>query len=371
MSTLASNAGGTILIPPDSRKVPDLDETISLLISLGCITLMSTLFGRKTAGTKVTNINYARGLVVALYIVSWMFSFMATQLVQTNDFNMVSCVISIYTCIALYAGSKIIIYLFLMEKVYVVTAVGLTRSNFWMYKVNLALMCPYFIIVALMIIYRVHYLSPEGQCHIGLLRAAALPLIFYDMFLSIWLTALFIRPLVSSKSMLQGPSKGRLRDVARRTLVGALAALLLSSANIFTLVYFEGNERGLVCLSCCTADVTLNAITIHWVTSRGASQSEEIGGQEKQQGHGQGGSGGYRGGVGIGHGQGGGGGYVSHHQMTISEKQVGPVESHITVEAYVDEFHSSSYLNNKSSNFNSNNNSSSSSGGGTTGRIII
>ncbi|KAF9101771.1 hypothetical protein BGX29_005274 [Mortierella sp. GBA35] len=57
---------------------------------------------------------------------------MATQLVQTNDYNYVSCVISIYTCIALYAGSKIIIHLFLMEKVYVVTTVGLTRSKFMM-----------------------------------------------------------------------------------------------------------------------------------------------------------------------------------------------------------------------------------------------
>ncbi|KAF9308067.1 hypothetical protein BGZ91_007982, partial [Linnemannia elongata] len=188
MSTLLPNGG--VVVPADSKMVPDIDETISLLVSLGCITLMSTLFGRKTAGTRMTNINYARGLVIALYLISWLFSFMATQLVQTNDYNMVSCVISIYTCIALYAGSKIIIYLFLMEKVYVVTAVGLTRSNFWLYKVNMILMCP-------------------------------------------------------SKSMLQGPSKGRLRDVARRTLVGALMALLLSSANIFTLVYFEGNERGL------------------------------------------------------------------------------------------------------------------------------
>lgn len=106
-------------------------ETISLLVSLGCITLMSALFGRKTAGTKMSNINYARGLVIALYLVSWVFSFMATQLVQTNDYNIVSCTISIYTCIALYAGSKFIIYLFLMEKVYVVTAVGLPRSEFY------------------------------------------------------------------------------------------------------------------------------------------------------------------------------------------------------------------------------------------------
>ncbi|KAF9148222.1 hypothetical protein BG015_010058 [Linnemannia schmuckeri] len=323
MSTIVPNAG--IVVSADSRKVPDVDETISLLVSLGCITLMSTLFGRKTAGTKLTNINYARGLVIALYLVSWLFSFMATQLVQTNDYNIVSCVISIYTCIALYAGSKIIIYLFLMEKVYVVTAIGLTRSNFWMYKINLILMCPYFAIVALMVIFRVHHLNEKGECHIGLLRPAALPLILYDMFLSVWLTGLFIRPLVSSKSMLQGPSKGRLRDVARRTLVGALVALLLSSANIFTLVYFEGNERGLVCLSCCTADVTLNAITIHWVTSRGASQMDETE-YEKQ------GDGAYRG---PSHGHGGGGGYVSHRLMSFSEKQVGPVESHITVEAYL------------------------------------
>ena len=227
-----------------------------------------------------------------------------------------------------------------------------------MYKVNLILMCPYFVIVALMVIFRVHNISENGQCHIGLLRPAALPLILYDMFLSVWLTALFIQPLISSKSMLQGPSKGRLRDVARRTLIGALMALILSSANVFTLVYFEGNERGLVCLSCCTADVTLNAITIHWVTSRGASQIDETG-HEKQ------GGGGF-----VHRGGHGGAGYVSQHLMSFPEKQVGPGESHITVEAYVDEFHSSSFLNNNTANSNSN---SSGSGGsnGTPNRVVI
>ncbi|KAF9945381.1 hypothetical protein BGZ65_010820, partial [Modicella reniformis] len=91
---------------------------------------MSTLFGRKTAGTTLGSINYARGLVISLYLVSWAFSFMATMLAQTNNFNVVSCTMSIYSCIVLYAISKVIIYLFLMEKVYVVTAVGSTRSEF-------------------------------------------------------------------------------------------------------------------------------------------------------------------------------------------------------------------------------------------------
>ena len=103
---------------------------MSLFISLASISLMSVLFGRKTAGTKLATVNYARGLVISLYLVSWAFSLIAAMLVQTNNFNEISCTMSVYSCIILYAFSKIIIYLFLMEKVYVVTAVGTTRSNF-------------------------------------------------------------------------------------------------------------------------------------------------------------------------------------------------------------------------------------------------
>ncbi|KAF9357592.1 hypothetical protein BGX26_003436 [Mortierella sp. AD094] len=326
---------------------PDIEEVCSLLISLACITLMSVLFGRKTAGTKLNTINYARGLVVSLYLVSWAFSFIACQLAQTNNFNTISCTMSIYTCIILYAFSKIIIYLFLMEKVYVVTAVGSTRKEFTLYKVNMFLMSPYFVIVALMVVFRVAELDNEGECHIGLLKPAALPLILYDMFLSSWLTLLFIRPLMSSRSLLQGPSKGKLRDVARRTLVGAITALVLSSANVFTLVYFQGNERGLICLSSCTADVTLNAITIHWVTSR-ASKSNSAG--QMGGGGGDGGGGGYGGGPGrdLRPGQGvveGSGGFVTpnnDHAFSSPEKHMGALETHITVEAYVEEYHSGS-----------------------------
>ncbi|KAG0205238.1 hypothetical protein BGX28_003099 [Mortierella sp. GBA30] len=314
---------------------PDIEESISLFISLACVSLMACLFGRKTAGTKLSTINYARGLVVALYLVSWIFSIIAAMLVQTNNSNLLSCQLSILSCIALYALSKIIIYLFLMEKVYVVTAVGVTRSNSFLYKVNLVLMTPYVAVIVLMVWFRVANIEEEGKCFIGLLRPGALPLILYDIVMSAWLTFLFLRPLMSSSSFLQGPSKGKLRDVARRTLMGSLISMMLSSANIFTLVYFNGHERGLICLACCTVDVTLNAITIHWVTSRGGSGVGRSGGG----GGGRGGAKnrsdrvsnpdrGYRG---------------DHYAMhgIGSEKQVGPIESHIsvTVEAYVEEYH--------------------------------
>ncbi|KAF8940579.1 hypothetical protein EDD21DRAFT_381164 [Dissophora ornata] len=309
---------------------PDVEESISLFISLTCISLMALLFGRKTAGTKFAAINYARGLVVCLFLVSWAFSLIAAMLVQTNNYNMLSCELSILSCIALYALSKIIIYLFLMEKVYVVTAIGVTRSNFFLYKVNLALMLPYIAVITLMVVFRNSKIEDGGMCYIGLLRPGALPLILYDIFMSCWLTFLFLRPLMSSTSLLQGPSKGKLREVARRTLLGSLIALMLSSANIFTLVYFNGRERGLICLASCTVDVTLNAITVHWVTSRGGG----LGKTNKTEMTAPG-----RGGRGT-HSQSYGNNYG-----VASDKQVGPLESHmsVTVESYVEEYHQLHY----------------------------
>ncbi|KAF9987798.1 hypothetical protein BGZ75_010424 [Mortierella antarctica] len=250
---------------------PDAATVISLMVSLLSISLMSVLFGRKTSGTSMANINYARGLVISLYIVSWGFTTIAAVLTSTNPGNITSCTISIFVCLSLYAMSKIVIYLFLIEKVYVVSSVTTTRKDTTLYRVNILLLTPYTIILALMVLNRVAVLNEDDDCYIGLKPTASITLILYDIFISSWLTILFIRPLMSSTSVLQGPSKGKLRQVARRTLIGSVIALILSSANVFTLVYFKGYEDSVLCLLSCTLDVTLNACTVHWVTSRAKS----------------------------------------------------------------------------------------------------
>ncbi|KAG0196416.1 hypothetical protein BGX28_010179 [Mortierella sp. GBA30] len=224
----------------------------------------------------MANINYARGLVISLYVVSWAFTAIAAILTSTNTGNIVSCTISIFVCLSLYAASKIIIYLFLIEKVYVVSSVSSTRKDTMLYRVNILLLTPYTIILCLMVLSRVAVIDEADECFIGLKPMASVTLIIYDIFISLWLTFLFIRPLMSTTSILQGPSKGKLRQVARRTLIGSVIALILSSGNVFTLVYYVGYEDSVMCLLSCTLDVTLNACTIHWVTSRGRTpQSTE------------------------------------------------------------------------------------------------
>ncbi|KAF9918319.1 hypothetical protein BX616_009425 [Lobosporangium transversale] len=287
---------------------------------------MSVLFGRKTSSTSMANINYARGLVISLYIVSWGFTTIAAILTSTNRGNIISCTISIFVCLSLYAMSKIIIYLFLIEKVYVVSSVATTRRDTMLYRVNILLLTPYSIILALMILNRVAVLNEEEYCYIGLKPIASITLILYDIFISSWLTLLFVRPLISTTSVLQGPSKGKLRQVARRTLLGSVIALVLSSANVFTLVYFQGYEDSVFCLLSCTLDVTLNACTIHWVTSRAKSQSRS----DKPGGGGGGGTCGAHGNGGANHMQ---SHYMSNHNGAFSDKHAIPMptDSHITV----------------------------------------
>ncbi|KAG0309654.1 hypothetical protein BGZ99_000804, partial [Dissophora globulifera] len=190
----------------------------------------------------------------------------------TNNYNIISCQLSSLTCIFLYAASKIAIYLFLIERVNIVTGLGIYRWRSRMFKFNMILLLPYSGIAILAVIYRDVEIEADGRCTMALLKPSSVPLLVYDTFISLWLTALFVRALFSSTSMLHGPTRSKLREVARRALIGSILSLISSNANISMFLVFE-HERGLFCLALCTVDVTLNAITIHWATSRGDSSS--------------------------------------------------------------------------------------------------
>jgi hypothetical protein len=85
------------------------------------------------------------------------------------------------------------------------------------------------------------------------------------------MTIFFVRPLIKlgkHNDGVESKKQSRLHEVAFRTLVASVVCLVASFANIFSLQMLQGRERGLVCLTCCTVDVTINVITIHWVTTQ-------------------------------------------------------------------------------------------------------
>jgi len=87
-------------------------------------------------------------------------------------------------------------------------------------------------------------------------------MISYDLFLNVFLTAMFIWPLRRSNVM-----SHKIRSIATRTLYGACVSLTTSAANIVVLLARKGEEYGWVCLASCVTDVAINAMAINWVTS--------------------------------------------------------------------------------------------------------
>lgn len=64
---------------------------------------------------------------------------------------MTSCTLGMLSCDIFYAGSKVVVYAWLIERIYLVTAVKTSRFKTWSYRIHLCMLCPYIIIFALMV----------------------------------------------------------------------------------------------------------------------------------------------------------------------------------------------------------------------------
>ncbi|KAI9497893.1 hypothetical protein BDB00DRAFT_755909 [Zychaea mexicana] len=253
---------------------PDPLEIGSEIISLACITVLACALGVKTDGEKLKSLNYGRALVIMLYFLSWAFSVTSIMVVSTNNHNIVSCTLGMLSCDVFYAGSKIAIYAWLIERVHMVTAVKTTRMKTCQYKFHIVLLCPYIIIFVLMVTFRNIYLEEDGTCTIGLQPIASIPLLIYDFIFNLYLTWLFMHPLMNVGRNTRTDWKStKLYRLARKTLVASLVCLLISFLNVLVVVLTSGHERGLVCLTMCTVDVTINVITVHWVTTSGSKKN--------------------------------------------------------------------------------------------------
>jgi len=186
------------------------------------------------------------------------------------SYSHTTCAMAIYSCISFYAFSKVLIYGFLAEKVYIVWSGGnyMPRLSSPAYRICSVVVLGYVVILVLMIIGQNSFIRADGICIIGLRGFATIPLISYDLFLNMFLTAMFLWPLWRSKLI-----SHKLRKVATRTLYGACASLTTSAVNVAILTALKGDEFGWVCLGSCVTDVTLNAVVFSWVTSRSESPS--------------------------------------------------------------------------------------------------
>ncbi|KAJ7881977.1 hypothetical protein B0H14DRAFT_3857597 [Mycena olivaceomarginata] len=176
-----------------------------------------------------------------------------------------ACATGIYICILFYASSKILIYAYLSEKVYIVWDTGRSRLRSLVYLVCLVTVCLYAAVIVVMMIGRINeFREGDGACVIGLKLTASLPLLSYDLvrYINVLLTAMFLWPLLRSKL-----SNKLLRRLAARTFVASAMALTTSTVNIALLTVMDGRELGWLCLASCGMDVIFNATVLFWLTA--------------------------------------------------------------------------------------------------------
>ncbi|KAG8725786.1 hypothetical protein FRC12_024035, partial [Ceratobasidium sp. 428] len=183
-------------------------QALSSVIHLLGVSVLGYCFARRTTFPDFTwaqiwsTITWPRLCVILVLADSWVFVFLSGVLILGSGLSKdhVNCSLGIFACIALYALSKILTYAFLMEKVHVVWGgAHQPRLKSPVYRICLITMTPYIIIILLMLLGRIAFIREDGACIIGLKRLASLSLLIYDLYINVFLTAMFIWPLARSK----------------------------------------------------------------------------------------------------------------------------------------------------------------------------
>lgn len=274
------------LVPSSSRRnmdsvvYPEGKEeelrTLSACLSLLATTALSYCFAQRAYNLDwswrgLASINVTKALLLIIFIDSWAFVFLSGLLVNGVglSLNASTCSMGIFACIIFYCVSKLLTYVFLLEKVYIVWPNNGTRWSSWAYRVGFVAVLGFAVVLATMIYGRIAYIRDDNQCIIGLQKAASMTTLFVDLGVNVLLTSLFIWPLWRSNFL-----SANLRRVASRTLAASFAALAISAANMGVLTALHGKQLGFICLASCSTDVVINALVLFWLTKPGSSPDE-------------------------------------------------------------------------------------------------
>ncbi|KXH50203.1 hypothetical protein CSIM01_07427 [Colletotrichum simmondsii] len=227
---------------------------------------------------------WTRWLVLFIYLFSCLFVFgsWVFQLLFLAELRMdfIPCSAAGILCLTAYVVIKLV-YLFMVDKAHVIRGTTKSRLKSKLYVFNAFVMLATFNFFSR----GSRYDKENDVCSIGLERTILLPVIFFDAVVNVYLTSLFLFPLLRLHSIQismmkpwtmhentlhfsRVPPNVRLRRLALRTFAGVIGTLAISIANLSVLVALEG-EIVWLCLTCCNTDILFTAFVIHWINSSG------------------------------------------------------------------------------------------------------
>ncbi|QBZ60315.1 hypothetical protein PoMZ_07255 [Pyricularia oryzae] len=269
--------GGSALNVLQNNKGQPLAGTIfNVALALISTSVLSALFTMRANAIKTwKRLPFVVWILFFIYVDSYMFV-LSSAIIQYGigiNINLAACDAAIIVCLVFYVTTKAV-YLFLVEKAYIIrgTRKGRLQSKLYLFN-SFGMMGIYVVVVVLNFVFRINRLE-DGTCIIGMKKIAMIPLISFDALVNVYLTFLFLIPLMrlySFRNPLSKPDMYRpnvkLRTVAVRTFIGACCTLASSIVNLTVLMVLNG-EPGWVCLMCCNSDILFSALVLYWITSK-------------------------------------------------------------------------------------------------------
>ena len=179
-------------------EIPIAGRMISMIMSLVTLSVLAVCLIRR-----IQNINnwsklpITLWLVIVIYVDSYIFVFITAVF---KDYGVNAsfdiCQGAILLCLACYLTTKVLIYIFLVEKAYIIRGSTKPRMKDPLYLFNcFGMLLPYGVVAIINFVWRISYINDNGVCIIGMERKALLPLIVFDVIVNVYLTVLFLLPL--------------------------------------------------------------------------------------------------------------------------------------------------------------------------------
>ncbi|ORY65789.1 uncharacterized protein BCR38DRAFT_339678, partial [Pseudomassariella vexata] len=251
---------------------PLVGTALGVVINLLALATVTACFTQRyLAVRRWRRLAFIPWLVFTIYADSWTFIF--TTAVLQHGLGVAStyetCSAATFLCLLFYVTTKFI-YLFLVERAFVIRNGYKSRLKSKLYLVNSFGMITIYITVGILdIVFRITEWE-KGSCRIGMRKVSMIPMISFDFFVNMYLTTLFLIPLrrlYARKHLPQNPASVRLRAAALRAFIGGCCTTASSIVNLTILMIMEG-QPAWICLMCCNADILFSAVVIQWVTSK-------------------------------------------------------------------------------------------------------
>jgi hypothetical protein len=205
-------------------------------------------------------------MVFFLYVDSLVFTLTQMTIRYAFDVNSTSqvCSMAVIICLAFYLSTKILIYFYFVERLFLVWSKSNARGfskrikdKIWLFNM-IVVLGGYAVAVILSCYFRVNELSPNGYCYIGIGDRITIFLTVYEIAINVYLTILFIMPLQSMMKFQRRTktTSNKLQALCRRCIYGTMITTLSTSANLGALSGLR-TEQAWLCLLCCNVDCSL------------------------------------------------------------------------------------------------------------------